>query len=337
MTTQVPVQPPAPPPLDAPWMTALRERWQFLRSGDGATQVSPVQILIGLGVIWAVFDLLNHNFLSASNLTNLAQQIVAVGTVSIGVVLVLLTGEIDLSIGSVSGLAATIMATLNVQHGVSPALAIVAGVAAGAIVGLIQGTIVARFGVPSFIVTLAGLIGWSGLQLYIFNYTGAMNLSNPAILDLTDLYFAAWVGWVAAAAVMIYLTAATWWDRRQRAALDLRPTSLARAIVRLVAVGVIMCLAVSVFGATQGIPLGVLIFLGLVGIMDYVTRRTVSAGACIQSAATRKPPREWASTSGPSPSASSSSPRRSPRSAGFSTHPACSPSPPPPAAETTSC
>lgn len=275
MTTKMPVQPSAPPPLAAPWLTALRDRWQLLRAGDSATQLSPVQILVGLAVIWAAFDLMNHNFLSASNLTNLALQIVAVGAVSIGVVMVLLIGEIDLSIGSVSGLAATIMATLNVQHGVSPILAIIAAVAAGVVVGLIQGTIVARFGVPSFIVTLAGLIGWSGLQLYIFNYTGAMNLNSSTILGLTDLYFAAWVGWVAALAVMTYLGVSTWWDRRRRAALGLQNSSLTRAVVRLVAAAVVMCLAVYIFSATQGIPLGVLILLGLVVVMDYVTRRTV--------------------------------------------------------------
>ena len=86
----------------------------------------------------------------------------AVGLVSVGIVLVLLLGEIDLSVGAVSGLCAAIMAVLAEQKGWSPYLAIAAGVAAGTPIGLFQGTIFTRFGIPSFVVTLAGLLAWPG-------------------------------------------------------------------------------------------------------------------------------------------------------------------------------
>ena len=92
-------------------------------------------------------------------------QITAVGLISVGVVYVLLLGEIDLSVGAVSGLGAAVMAVLNVKHGWSPYLAIAAGVAVGMAIGLLQGSLFSRFGIPSFVVTLAGLLAWQGALL----------------------------------------------------------------------------------------------------------------------------------------------------------------------------
>ena len=86
-------------------------------------------MILAIAVIWIIFDLQNERFLSAANLTNLFLQITAVGLIAVGVVMVLLIGEIDLSVGAVSGLAAAVMAVLNVKHGWAPVPAIVAGVA----------------------------------------------------------------------------------------------------------------------------------------------------------------------------------------------------------------
>ena len=119
-------------------------------------------MILAIAVIWIIFDLQNERFLSAANLTNLFLQITAVGLIAVGVVMVLLIGEIDLSVGAISGLAAAVMAVLNVQHGWDPALAIVAGVATGAAIGLLQGLLFTRFRIPSFVVTLAGLAGLAG-------------------------------------------------------------------------------------------------------------------------------------------------------------------------------
>jgi len=110
-----------------------------LRSRLSRAELGPLPILLGLGVIWAIFQIANPNFLTPLNLTNLMLQIAATGTIAIGVVLVLLLGEIDLSLGAVSGLSAAIMAVLNVKLGVPAPLAVLAGLAAGALVGLLQG------------------------------------------------------------------------------------------------------------------------------------------------------------------------------------------------------
>src|SRR5216117_2280460 len=98
-----------------------------------------VRVILAIALIWAIFQAQESRFLTATNLTNLVLQITAVGLISVGVVLVLLLGEIDLSVGAVSGLAAAVVAVLNVKHGWSPYLAIAAGVLVGAGIGFFQG------------------------------------------------------------------------------------------------------------------------------------------------------------------------------------------------------
>ncbi|TMK67419.1 MAG: sugar ABC transporter permease, partial [Actinobacteria bacterium] len=154
------VKPPA-------WLEVLR---RFVQ-GDLAS----LRVFVVLAVIWAIFQIENSHFLTAQNLTNLFLQITAVGLISVGVVYVLLLGEIDLSVGAVSGLAAAIMAVLNVKHGWSPYTAIAAGVVAGLVIGLVQGFFFTQFGIPSFVVTLAGLLVWQGALLKVLGSTGTVN------------------------------------------------------------------------------------------------------------------------------------------------------------------
>ena len=141
------------------------------------------------------------------------------GLVSVGIVHVLLLGEIDLSVGAVSGLCASIMAVLNVKHGWSPYLAIAAAVAAGAAIGLFQGSTFTRFVVPSFVVTLAGLLAWPGFQLKVLGETGTLNLNDPKITGLTSTFYSDTVGWIMAFV----------WDRRIRRLCAARPAEPSRS------------------------------------------------------------------------------------------------------------
>ena len=111
----------------------------------------------------------------------------------------LLLGEIDLSVGAVSGLAAAVMAVLNVKHGWNPYLAIAAAVAVGLAIGLLQGFLFSRFGVPSFVVTLAGLLAWQGALLQVLGSTGSINLTDPKITGLANTFYSDTVGWIIAA------------------------------------------------------------------------------------------------------------------------------------------
>src|SRR3954465_12734148 len=165
-------------------------------------QLSSLRVALVLALIWTIFQLENDNFLSAFNLTNLVLQIAAVGTISIGIVLVLLLGEIDLSVGAVSGLAAAVMGVLEGKHGGGPIPAILAGLATGAVIGLANGFFVTRFQIPSFVVTLAGLLAWQGALLKVLGDTGTVNISDPTIVGLTNTFYGKAFGWVLAVVVI---------------------------------------------------------------------------------------------------------------------------------------
>ena len=111
----------------------------------------------------------------------------------------LLLGEIDLSVGAVSGLAAAVMAVLNVKQGWDPAFAIAAGVATGASIGLLQGLLFTRFTIPSFVVTLAGSLAWQGALLKVLGKTGSVNLSDSRITGLANIFYSPAVSWAIAA------------------------------------------------------------------------------------------------------------------------------------------
>src|SRR4051795_5834712 len=129
--------------------SVLRSAGDRLTRGD----LGPLPVIGALVVIAIVFGSLNDHFLSAENLTNLALQMAATGTISLGVIMVLLLGEIDLSVGSVSGLCATIMTIMHVKQGWNPLAAILVALAAGAGIGLIHGLMFTKLRMPSFVVT----------------------------------------------------------------------------------------------------------------------------------------------------------------------------------------
>jgi D-xylose transport system permease protein len=273
--TQAAPAPVTPAPEARPEDPTFRSLLRHFVRADSATGIGFAQVVVGLAAIWTVFTILNPNFLSPTNLTNLALQIVAVAAIGMGVVLVLLLGQIDLSIGSVSGLSATAMAALNIKLGVPPVIAILVALAGGALIGLIHGLIVAAFGVPSFVVTLGGLIGWQGLQLFIFDFTGAMNVSDPLILGLTETFFQPWLGWLLLVAVLAVRAAFVLRVRRRRAKAGLVNVRPWVEGVRFAIFAIVPAAVIVMFVQDRGIPLAVLIVVGLIMIMDFIARRTL--------------------------------------------------------------
>jgi D-xylose transport system permease protein len=258
---------------EAPAVEASKPRANLVRrfvQGD----LGELRVILGLILIWVVFQLQESRFLSSTNLTNLMLQITGIGLISVGVVLVLLLGEIDLSVGAVSGLCAAITAVLSAKHGWSPYLAIAAGVAAGASIGLFQGFIFTRFGVPSFVVTLAGLLAWQGFLLKVLGATGTINLTDPKITGLTGTFYSDAVGWIVAVLAIAAYAAVTLNGRRRRLAADLPAASLASIGVRIAAVAVVVLAAITVLNSDRGLPLAVLILLGFVLLFQYITTRT---------------------------------------------------------------
>lgn len=253
----------------------LRKPLRPLR-GSGRTDLGAWPVVAGLVLIAIVFGSLNDRFLSAENLTNLALQMAATGTISLGIIMVVLLGEIDLSAGSVSGLCAVIMTILYVHHGWNPAVAIGAALAGAALIGLLHGWMFTRLGMPSFVVTLAGLIGWQGLMLYLLGSGGTINLPFDGFLaKLSDTWLPAWAAWLIAALIVAVWAAGAVLTRRLRRAADLPVTSGLGVALRAGGLALALVAVVSVLSADRGVPLLLVIFAALVVVLDLVLQHTV--------------------------------------------------------------
>lgn len=231
-------------------------------------------VVLGLIVIWAVFYYLNPNFLSSRNLSNLIVQIVQLATLGAGVVLVLLLGEIDLSIGAVTGVSAGVMAVLSVNYGWGAFSAIGAAVLVGALIGAFQGTWIALTRTPSFIVTLAGLLGFQGLLLYLLGDTGTININDPQILAIASYFLPPVVSWAIAGAVALAYTANLLLTRRARLSAGLDTASRAQVAVYAGLVALTAGGLVFLLNAYRGVPLAGFLLLGFVILLAYVTKRT---------------------------------------------------------------
>lgn len=241
-----------------------------LKSGD----LGMLPVIAALVIIWTFFAIKSDIFLGAENLTNMSLQVSWIGIISIGVVWVLLLGEIDLAAGSVAGLAAASMTILNLDHGVPGWLSMVLGIMIGAAVGLFQGFVITIVRVPSFIVTLAGLIGFQGLMLWVLGSRGSRNVTDKLTLNLNDVFFGPVVAWIAIAVLLGVFVLSGLMGRTRRAQADLKMESFAVYAIRTaIVVGVVLA-ATAVFTSDRGLPLAFVIFVGLVVIMDLVARRS---------------------------------------------------------------
>jgi D-xylose transport system permease protein len=237
-------------------------------------ELGSIRVILGIAIIWTIFALSHDRFLSATNLSNLTLQVAAVATISIGVVLVLLLGEIDLSVGAVSGLAAASMAVLSVKEGLAPELAILVGLLVGTAIGTFNGFMVTLFGIPSFVVTLAGLLGWQGAQLAVLGDTGSVNLPDSTITDLTSTFFDPAIGWALGAGAIAGYAVSLFMRRRGRvsAGLSAEPVAVLVARVALVAAAVIA--AVAILNGDRGVPLVAVIVIVLMVFFTFLTERT---------------------------------------------------------------
>jgi D-xylose transport system permease protein len=253
----------------------LRGYWVIFRRRVRGGELGALPVVIGLIVIWTIFYIQEPRFLSAQNLTNLVLQATAVGLISVGIVLVLLLGEIDLSVGSVSGLCACVLAVLNIKQGWPAIPAILVAILVGALIGLIQGSIFTRFGVPSFVVTLAGLIGWQGVQLAVLGETGTINFPfDGPVAALTNTFFPPWVGYLLVLLAVGAYVGSTLIGARRRAAAGLLTPPPIDTVLKAVGLGVLLVAAVLVFNSDRGTPLALLIFVGFVVFFDLILRRT---------------------------------------------------------------
>jgi D-xylose transport system permease protein len=252
----------------------LAGAWAGFRRRLSQGELGSLPIVLGIAIIWLIFWIANDRFLSPGNLTNLVLQVAGFGTIAVGVVLVLLLGEIDLSVGALSGLCAAIVAVLNVQHGVPGWLAVLAGLAVGAVIGAFQGFWTTRFRIPAFVVTLAGLLAWQGALLLVLGNTGTINLSDKFISGLANTFYVPLDTWILAVVVIAVYGGSRLWEFRQRSAAGLPVPPLRTLVIRVGLLAVAVLAVAAVLNADRGLPLALIIFVGLVIIVDLLIRRT---------------------------------------------------------------
>ncbi len=238
-------------------------------------QLGSLPVVFGIVIVWVVFQSLNDRFLSPENLFNLSRQISYGGVVSLGLVLMLLIREIDLSVGSMAGLAGAVLAVLSVTHGWNPYLAIVATVVLGLVIGLVQGLIRTVFNVPSFLVTLGGFLILFGLQLRVLGSTGSVQFPfEGTISSIQTNTLPPFAGYVLAAVIVGCYLAITLVERRRHQRARLPTTSGRNVALRVGAITVVSIVAVWELNLAEGVPVALIIFVGLITAFWLATRHT---------------------------------------------------------------
>lgn len=249
--------------------------WRAIKRNVRAGELGAAPVVIGLLLIALVFQFLNDRFLSPQNLSNLTVQIAAIGLMTTGVIVVLLLGEIDLSIGSVAGLSAAVLAVTVMRHGWPEWAGIAAALGVGLFVGLFHGFVFAKIGVPAFVVTLAGLLGWQGLHLWFMSPDGTINTrSEGLIASLTQTYFVPWIGWALVLLVLALYLVSTLTIERKRRVAGLPHRALAETVLRTALLALPLAVGVWILNQHNGLPLAFLVFVGAVVALDLVLRKT---------------------------------------------------------------
>ncbi|MFF4490361.1 sugar ABC transporter permease [Streptomyces sp. NPDC001544] len=252
---------------------------EFKRKIKGG-ELGSLPVVIGLIIIWTIFQVKNDRFLSADNLSSISYFLSATGMLAIGLVFVLLLGEIDLSVGSVSGLASTVFAVFVVNHGMNEWLALVLTIVTGVGIGALHGWFFAKIGVPAFVVTLAGFLGWNGLMLWLLGDSGTINIpsdSGPVHLLGQSSFFMdqAIVGAYLLAGLGVVLTLVGSFNeqrRRRAAGVPYRPTS--EILIRVGLLAIASFAAAAVLNNAEGVSNALVIFLAALVVVDFVLRRT---------------------------------------------------------------
>ena len=262
-----------PQPVEGTAAPQPREKFSLRSLMRGELGFIPV--LLTLAIITIYFQLTTSGiFLQARNLSNLTQQIVTISILSVAAVLVLLLGEIDLSLAAVAQACAAIMAVLSVYQGWNAGAAILAALLAGAVIGLVNGFFVAVLRVPSFIVTLAGSIGYAGFLLLVLGDQSTLIVRDPTIRSLAPTYLPAIVGWLLPLAVLALYGAGLLFEQRRRQQNGLKARSTGQVLGQLAIATAVVVIMVFLFQSYQGVPQAVMIALGIVVVFWLLLKKT---------------------------------------------------------------
>jgi D-xylose transport system permease protein len=268
----------APPPAPvavAPTATlgAYARRWlDNVRGGE----LGSLPIILGLLVIGVVFQVQNANFLTAGNFVNLMVQAAAYALVAIGIVFVLLLGEIDLSVGYVSGVAGVIVSLLLLPDGanVPTAIGIAAALASGIAIGTLHGVIITKVGIPSFVVTLAGLLAWNGVVLLLIGARGTVVLQDNFVIGFANDFVPKGAAWVLTLLTVAAYAGVQLYGLRKRTAAGLPNDPLLIVGLRIAGLLVALAAVVYVVNKDRGLPYVAVLVGALIVFWTFVLRRT---------------------------------------------------------------
>lgn len=242
--------------------------------GALAGRYRAVPVLVAILTLWIFFTSQNPLFLSPRNLTNLSVQIVVTALLALGLVLILVVKEIDLSIAALSAVSAAVMSKLMVELGLPVVVAIIAAILTGMLVGLIQGIIIARFRAAAFIVTLGTSLALQGVLLYLLPQSGSIALAGTPIQAIANSFLTPIVGYLLALVGVAATLLLTLQSRSHKIKQGMTSRFLTTVLLPSAGVLVVTLIVVFVLNLDRGVPTPVAILVVLLGVMAYVTTQT---------------------------------------------------------------
>jgi len=260
---------------------AVRDYWARVRGGD----IGSLPAVLGLIALVILFGALEGStFLSIFNFANLINQSAAIIVLAMGLVFVLLLGEIDLSAGFAAGTAAAILAVALNSWGLAWPLALLAALLTGVVIGFVIGLLVARLGIPSFVVTLAMFLALQGAMLLIIGEGGTIPIRSEAILVVMNGNMPVWAGWVLAVLVVGGFALSTLLAIRRRRKAGLPSEAMSVWAVKVIALAVLIFVATYLLNqerqlpsakvTIQGVPWVVVVILVLLVGLTFILQRT---------------------------------------------------------------
>ncbi|MRJ77681.1 ABC transporter permease [Aeromicrobium sp. SMF47] len=258
---------------------AARAYVNRVRGGD----MGALPAILGLIVLFIVFGFANDRFFSALNMANLITQAGAIIVLAMGLVLVLLLGDIDLSAGVTGGVSACVMGLLIAKHDQPWGVAVLLALVTGAVIGLVIGVLVAKLGIPSFVVTLAFFLGLQGVTLKLIGDGGSVRVDQEVIKGITKSNVPVVWGWVLAIVIIVAFAALSLRSHRAKVTKGLQHQPLAVVVAQIVALAVIVLVVTAVLNVNrapnpgftiEGVPYVLLLVAALLIFWTFVLSRT---------------------------------------------------------------
>jgi D-xylose transport system permease protein len=242
---------PAPELADDPSVSgAIRAYFARLRGGD----VGSLPAVLGFVVLVLLFSALRPDtFASTRNAANLLEQAAPVIFIAMGLIFVLLLGEIDLGAGFTAGTTAAVMGVLMTEHGVAWPISVAAGIVTGLVIGYGVGVLVARLGIPSFVVTLATFLGLQGVLLLVIGEGGTISISNSTILAIMNNNLSPALGWVLFVLIVGGYGGTTLWNASNRRRAGLSVASPAVLGAKILTLGVLLAVGTYILNQERAV------------------------------------------------------------------------------------